>query len=367
MNPRVRRLLLQAGSFLLAGVLLYLALRPVDLAVVWRAITEAAYGWLVPLIAVVLASHLLRAWRWKVLLEALPSEPGASSASRVSLRASFYALMIGYMVNYAAPRLGEVVRSANLSRRSDRSFSAVFGTVVVERLLDLVMLALALSTLLVLLLDRRAAAERLFIDPLVGQFEQLPSALLAAIAVGFLALVAFLYWRAVRRTDGFLARLWQTRLRPLAASFRDGLLTLLRSDRPVTLGATSVAMWGCYLLMAHLPFVMLGMTDAFGLTLLDSWAIMLLGAIGMSIPSPGGVGSYHYITIQTLVHLYGVDADAAATYAVLSHAAQLLLHVAVGAACLVLQGSGLAAVRPPTAAGAPLREAAAEPEGPAPR
>ena len=80
-----------------------------------------------------------------------------------------------------------------------------------------------------------------------------------------------------------------------------------RARRPVALVVSTVLMWLCYVLMAHLPFVMLGMTDAYGLTLLDTWAIMALGALGIVVPSPGGVGSYHYITIQTLVHLFAVD------------------------------------------------------------
>jgi hypothetical protein len=98
-------------------------------------------------------------------------------------------------------------------------------------------------------------------------------------------------------------------------------------------------------MMAHLPFIMLGMDQAFQISVLDSWSIMLLGAIGVAIPSPGGTGSYHYITIQTLVFLFGVDSESAATYAVLVHASQMVLYVVVGAVCLMLQGSSVRVLR----------------------
>ena len=65
----------------------------------------------------------------------------------------------------------------------------------------------------------------------------------------------------------------------------------------------------------------------------------------MSIPSPGGIGSYHYITIRTLEGLFAVVSPLATAYAVLSHAAQLVLYAIAGFLCLILQGSGFGDLR----------------------
>lgn len=350
MTPRLRSLLAQVGSFLLAGILLYLALRGVDLAAVGDALRRADYRWLAPLVGVVILSHVLRAWRWQVLLEALPDDAREADVQPVTLRLAFYSLMIGYMVNYAAPRLGEVARTANLATRTKRRFGAVFGTVVVERILDVVVLALALGSVFFILLDRTSVINDLFIAPVTAQLGRIPALGLGLLALGVAALVFFIYRKVVRQTEAQGPTFWRRRVAPVLGSFKDGLMTLRHTRRPWTIVVSTVLMWACYVLMAHLPFVMLGMAAPYEITLLDTWAIMTLGAVGIVIPSPGGVGSYHYITIQTLVHLFAVDAEPAATYAVLSHAAQLVLYVAIGALSLVLQGTGLRALKDPRSA-----------------
>ena len=343
MTARTRRILTQLGSFVLAGVLLFLALRGVDFSEVLEALREANYAWLVVLVVVAMLSHVLRAWRWQVLLEALPEHTDAPSRTNVSIKTAFYSLMIGYMVNYAAPRLGEVVRTANLSKQERLSFSGVFGTVVVERMLDVIVLALGLASVFFLTLDQSEVFQNLFMVPLREGIATLPVlALLAGTFVGLLFVGLLVRW-ALRqdRARGF----WHQRVQPLLTSFFDGLRTVLRSRRRGVLLVSTAAMWCCYLLMAYIPFLMLDMTATFGLSLLDTWSVMILGALGVAIPMPGGVGSYHYITRETLVLLYGVTEAAAITYAVLTHAAQLILYVIVGGGCLLLQGTSLASVQ----------------------
>lgn len=341
MSPRVRSLIAQVGSFALAAVLLYLALRGVDFDSMVATIRQGDYRWLVPLTVVVVLSHVLRAWRWQMLLDALPIEAAGEPHRRVTLRLAFYSVMIGYMVNYAAPRLGEVARTVNLSTRSGLRFSGVFGTVVVERILDVIVLAVALVSVFFILLDRSATVHDLFIAPITAQLGRIPALALLGLSVGVALVVVLLYRQVVRREDSLLLALWNRRMKPVLASFKDGLFTLTRVRQPGALVFSTLAMWFCYLLMAYLPFVMLGMATPYALGLVDAWAVMAIGAIGVVIPSPGGVGSYHYITIQTLVHLFAVGQEEAATYAVLSHAAQLVLYVVLGAACLMLQGSSL--------------------------
>ena len=89
-------------------------------------------------------------------------------------------------------------------------------------------------------------------------------------------------------------------------------------------------MWGCYVLMADIPLRLLGLSEVHGLGLLDAFALMAVGAIGMSLPSPGGAGSYHYATVLALTALFSVPASPAAAYAVIGHAAQLLFYCVAG-------------------------------------
>ncbi len=343
MSPRTRSIVAQAASFLLAGVLLYLALRGVDLNEILAALENANYSWLVPLVAIIFLSHLVRAWRWRLFITALPEIESGEKAP-ASTREAFYSLIIGYMVNYAAPRLGEVARAANLTARTGIAFSSLFGTVFVDRILDVIVLLAGLISVSFLLFDRFSTLEDLFIEPITSQLGQIPALGIAAAVIVVSILVLLVYRQMLRSEDSTLMRFWSNRAVPGLVSFKSGAMTLLYSKHRVGIVGSTLLMWFLYLLMAYVPFVMLGMAETYDIGLLDAWSIMLLGAVGVVIPSPGGTGSYHYITIQTLVHLYSVDAAPAATYAVLAHAAQLVLYVFAGAACLMLQGSSIRAL-----------------------
>ena len=347
-TPRTRKILAQVGSLALAGVLLYLALHGVDFSEVGATLRRANYWWLAPMAAVLLLSHWLRAWRWQVLLEALPPSRPEAGPQPVSRKTAFYSVMIGYMVNYAVPRLGEVARTANLATQEKLPFTGVLGTVVVERILDMLVLLLGLVSVFFLLFDRFAALQDLFVTPIQARLGEGSLWLLLGLLVVVTLLIAFIFAQALRQEDSLMARFWNQRIAPLWISFKDGLATVLRSPRRLFLGGSTAGIWFCYLLAAHIPFLMFGLTEAYSISLLDAWSIMFLGAIGVAIPSPGGIGSFHYITIQTLVLLFGVDQASAATYAVFVHGGQLVLYVAVGALCLLLQGSSFGTLRSAT-------------------
>ena len=133
----------------------------------------------------------------------------------------------------------------------------------------------------------------------------------------------------------------------MARQFASGLASLGRVRRRAALAASTLAIWGCYLLMADLPLRLLGLSDRYGLSLLDAWGVMNVGAIGMALPAPGGTGSYHYAVVQALGLLCGVPETPAAAYALLTHAAQLGLFAVVGVAALLLQGARIARPAPP--------------------
>src|SRR5690606_11904056 len=142
----------------------FLALRGLEVDEVVQPVQGANYLWLVPMLLDRLGSHWPRAWRWVMLIDALPE--GARALRRAVRTAdAFGSLMIGYMVNYGAPRLGEVVRTANLSSRRKLRFSSLFGTVVVERILDVVSLGLGLVSVLFLLRSQMTDLHAVFVEP----------------------------------------------------------------------------------------------------------------------------------------------------------------------------------------------------------
>lgn len=337
MPDRLKSFLAVTLSLVLAGGLLWLSLRGADLAAVGTALREARWGWLVPMALVSVVSVVLRAWRWRVLLASLAAPTSRVVGATPSLGLATGATFIGYLVNYAAPRAGEVARAANVSARGGLPFASVAGTVVAERVLDVLTLGLALVVVVALYGGRVA-----FLTDGLGAALAARGPVLALLAVGAL-LAAGLAWWLVRRSAGRLAR--------LVGGFRDGLAAVVRSGRPLALVGSTLGIWGCYTVMAAFPLYLLGID---GLSLVDAFALMAVGAVGMALPSPGGAGSYHYATVQALTGLFAVGASAAATYALLSHAAQLVFYAVGGGVALVVQGTSLAALREvPAGADAP--------------
>lgn len=342
-----RRRLFQIGSFVLAAGLLALAVYGVDLSNIWEAFREADYRYLLPLLALVLVSNVLRAWRWQILIQALPPPSDGVSDTATSsgrmLEASFSSVMIGYMVNYVAPRMGEVARTANLSARSGYRFSSLFGTVVSERIFDTAVLGLALLSAIGLLFNRLDVLREQFFAPAWAEVQSVPLAWLIGGTVGgllVLLLTALVARRRFRQEDSWIGRFWRETLKPAALSFNEGLATLLTSPRRGAILLSTAGMWAGYLLMAYLPFRMLHLAAPYDIGILDAWALMAIGAIGILVPSPGGIGSYHYITEQALFHLYGVPEAEALTYAVLTHGAQLVFYVLAGVVAVLYQGTG---------------------------
>lgn len=341
-----RRRLFQIGSFVLAGGLLALAFYGVDLDNIWRAFREADYRWLLPLIVLVLGSNLFRAWRWQILIEALPSsekQNGSAVGPGRMLEASFSSVMIGYMVNYVAPRMGEVARTANLSARTRYGFSSLFGTVVAERIFDTAVLGMALLSAVALLFNRLDVLREQFMSPAWTRLQAVPLNWLVGgilAGIGLLALGGWGIRWLFRRENSWLRRIWKTTLKPAAVSFKEGMATLLSSPRRGAIIFSTVGMWAGYLLMAYLPFRMLHMATPYDIGLLDAWALMAIGAIGIVVPSPGGIGSYHYITKEALVHLYGVPGAEALTYAFLTWGAQFIFFTLAGMVAVVYQGTG---------------------------
>lgn len=328
LSTAYRAWLFRLGSFALAGILLYLALRGVALAQIWNELKTAQYGLLLPLVGLMVLTLVLRAWRWRLLLNALSDSKHPSS---IRLGEAFAALMIGYMVNYAAPRLGELARAAVLRQRSGMRLSSTLGTVAGERLLDIATLLVALFSVGILLLERWGIVYRLFIAPVFSQWHL---AVLLAIGLGLCFLILRYLWQQHRE------KRWVGRIKIFLEAFTQGLLTLNRTGRPAALLLSTLAMWICYIPMAYLPLVMLHLAGPYQLTLWDAWVLVVLGAVGVALPVPGGLGSYHYITVQTLVHVFGVPQGPAVTYAVLAHGAQMVIYTVIGFGCLLLQGTG---------------------------
>ncbi len=313
--------------FLLIGILfLWLAFRKVDLHHVWLEIKNADYFYIGLSIIAALIAHLFRALRWNILINSMGYKTKTST--------TFYAVMIGYLANSAVPRLGEVSRCGVLSKKDKIPFTSLFGTVIAERAFDMIVLLTII--LMVVLLQYRLVGgffDRNIVEPL---FSNVESNLLPIIIVSFLVGLAIfgIIFLVRMHKERIMKTTLMLRFRKFMSGILEGIKTIKRINQKGVFLLYTLVIWGMYSLMIYLPFY--SIQDTAGLDYGDAITVMAIGSLGIVAPVPGGIGTYHFITKATLFELYGVNPDAATSFATITHAAQQIMILLVGALSFLL-------------------------------
>lgn len=320
----IRRSLNILLSLLLTLAFLWLAFRQVHLPDLVEELTSVRIGWVAPFAGVLLLSHFLRAERWRLII-------ASGQPRRLTL---FAAVMLGYMANYVIPRLGEVSRPVYAAQKMEVSSAGLFGTIVIERFIDLLSLAGILFVITLFYLGDNSALDRLFGTGEWGVilFLLLPVALLTA---------ALLFWFTVRLLRHFEIKrrvkhpllVWLIRL---AGRFLEGLSSIRKMQQWPLFLLYTVGIWLGYIVMTWLPFRMLELQTLYGLGFGEALILTVIAAVGISIPTPGGTGSYHLLVQQGLWYLFSVPLATGLTYATVTHAVTLLVVVLAGGLILWL-------------------------------
>lgn len=302
---------------LLAITLLAYALRGMPLAALLAQLRQASPGWIAVTTLVMALQTGLRAVRWRLLLQGLGHVPSTGRALAAMLAGSASGLLI--------PGSGELLR-CTLLHRSDRvPITESVGSIITERLVDLLATAVFLAVALLAESGRLATYLRPYLHAPVWL-----SALSTAQWLGMLGAVAatglLAYWglRTLLAT-GTLTRLNQRlRLRDRFEGFRRGLLSIRRVGNPILYwGITAVihalslvvltALFRALPTTAHLP-------ASASLTL---FALTSLGSL--TIPTQASIGSYHFLASRGLV-AYGVPLLTGTIWATFSHAVITLVN-----------------------------------------
>jgi uncharacterized protein (TIRG00374 family) len=300
------------GGLLLAALLLFWVFHDKDPQALSGALMRASWGGLALAAAINFAHNLFRVLRWRCLLDPV--------RERVPLRPLFAAVILGYLTTWLVPgRVGEVVRPALLSARENLPLGPCLGTVVADRLLDgVAIVALFAAGSLSANFTSGSAA-------LAGEIRVAAVIALAVIVTGLAVLVAVS--TVGGKLDGWLSR----RSAPVRWAGHAALglsrgADALRSPRLlVPIVAHSLLAWLTIGLGTWVGIRAAGADVGFA----DVLVMLPLLALGVSLPTPGGVGGYHALMQFGLTSLFGIDPTVAA-------GAGLLMHVAIVVPVLVL-------------------------------
>jgi uncharacterized protein (TIRG00374 family) len=295
----------------LTAGLLWLFLRNVGLEEMGRAFAEARLSLIAAAVAVTLLTYLIRARRWQALLA--PIGP-------TRFRTAFRTTVIGFAVSFLIPRAGEVVRPYLLARRESLPASASFATIVVERLLDLV-------TVLLLFV-----AALPFVEVEIGPDVRMWGLVTAAVATAALA-VLFVSAGHPERLGGWAGRCGRLlpgrlgeALAGVVATFVEGLAVMRQPARLVEALLWSVPLWVSLALGIWFTSLAFDLTFPFAATFI----VVMFLVVGVSVPTPGAVGGFHYFYLLAVTSLFGANPDRGAAAGVALHAVSFVPVTLVG-------------------------------------
>jgi len=306
-------------GLLLSGVFLYIAFRDVPLAELWEKLLQVNMEWILLFLIIAAFSHLVRAWRWRYLLAHLKPD--------ISIHRLFSAVMIGYMINNLLPRAGEIARAYVVGKLEGISKSAALGTVVVERILDLVSFFFILCVVLFLYPE---SLEALFteVDRLRPLF--LGGSVLSIVLLTWLFLKSESVFSAMKKLRRVVPQGMRERFESLLETFAEGFRVTGTRRNIGGIIVTSLGIWICYALTLYVSFFAFDAIASSQVGVAAAVILLTFSTTAFILPVPGGFGTYHSFLTFALVRLYQVDTPTALSYSVVTHELGFVLVVVVG-------------------------------------
>ncbi len=309
-------------SLLIAALFLWLALKDVSFYEVRLTLNKLTWYWLFPYLIISLLSHYLRSERWRQLIE-----QGGVTTSRWTL---FSGVMVGYMINYAVPRLGEVSRSVYVGNREQISRTKLMGTVVLERALDMLVMMVLIGFVILYLFS-----DYTLIGPILGEetvsWLQALLSLEGILVLGLLLLAVFIasilfyyLFKLLNRWIPVISRLTQLII-DSSKKFTQGLFSIKDVKNWPLFVLYTAGIWFCYVLMTYIPFTAFDLHTDYGLGMKEALVITVISAVGVALPSPGGVGTYHWFVSRSLLLLFAVPEAVGVAYAIVTHLVMMII------------------------------------------
>ncbi len=317
--------ILQFGIFFGLGIFLVWwsihKLSDKDYADFLQALKNADYVLLIPVFAILTVSHISRAMRWKILM--------ASMGYRPRLSNTFCAVMIGYLANFAFPRLGEVLKCTLLGKYEKVPADKLVGTILVERAVDL----LSFFIIIIIALFTQAKIVGGYANNMVNEY--LLSGNVTIIVIKLVVTCGIVVSGIILLK--FLLKKYQhiiivNKLRGVYNGIVEGLLSIKNMQHKWQFIFHSVLIWCCYLLGTYIGFLAIKETAV--LPALAAFPVLVFGTVA-TIVTPGGIGAYPELLMRAML-LYKIPEGFGKANGWLQWSAQFVLILVVGFVCVAV-------------------------------
>jgi glycosyltransferase 2 family protein len=295
MNKHLRTIL-QYIIFIGLGVFFaWLSLRDLNkekIDQIKSAIQNSRQWLIIPVFILLFLGHLIRALRWKLLLEPLGYKPSTAN--------TFFAVMIGYLTNQAVHRLGEVLKCTMLARYEKIPTEKLIGTIIIERIIDALTLLVVFGITLIIQPHLYSElTEALFNSKQGTEEKKMAGWILGLIVLGILFLIIAAWMLIKKKTMKDLIAV----IKMIGQRIMMGINSVRQLKKRGLFIFYTLVLWSIYLFGGYLGFMALHETQQYGIR--EAFAVLSAGSIGM-IASPGGIGAYAYLLQQTM-QLYGLS------------------------------------------------------------
>ena len=244
---------------------------------------------IVPCILILVLSHYIRAIRWKMLIKPLGKDPGTMNV--------FLAVLTGFFFNLLFPRLGEVMKCTLLGKYEKIPVDKLIGTMVAERVLDLICLILVIILAISTQIDLVGGYANELFDQILSKIDTSPTAILfLSILLLFMAAIIYLIYKKARHS-AFLFK-----IKSWIKGIVEGLISVRKIENKIMFIVYTLSIWFLYLSSIRVGFY--AMQDLVQLGWVPSLTILTFGSFAM-IATQGGIGAYQFAVQKTLL-LYGV-------------------------------------------------------------
>ncbi len=285
------------------------------------ALKTANYYLLIPVFFILTASHVSRAIRWKILIKSLGYNPKLSN--------TFAAVMVGYLANFAVPRLGEVLKCTILAKYEKVPADKLVGTILVERAVDV----LSFFIVIVIALLTQAKVVGGYVSEAFNKYvlsqDKTVVAIKAAVAIVVLTAAFFIIRFIFTR---YLHIKIVQQLKNIYHGIIEGLLSVRKMKNKWLFIFHSVFIWGCYLTGTYVGFFAIQQTSV--LPVLSAFPVLAFGTVATMI-TPGGIGSYPVLLAEAML-LYNVPQAYGNANGWLQWSAQFIIILVVGFICLAV-------------------------------
>jgi len=305
--------------------LLYLAFRGIDFQDLISEFKHAKYSWVLLSLFIAFGGYVIRALRWRLLIEPLGYTPGRLN--------TLYAVMIGYLANFAFPRIGELTKCGTLNKTEKIPLDSLIGTVIVERSIDVITMIILIIIIFFSKINffgdfLKTQVFNPAIEGVSGYLSISPGIWITIAGVLVLLFTSIILFRK-RFSHFVIVRKTISIMKGIGSGLKTGF-TMKR--RGLFLFYT-LLLWAIYFLMTWVVFFALPSTSH--LKPIDGLFILVIGSIGITVPVQGGIGAFHWIVSSGLT-LYNIPKEEGLAFATLSHESQALFIVLLGCYAIIM-------------------------------